>query len=162
MLFTAGYGPNRTQSRSKPRPLPRMERTDRGKGGMSGCDPNRSSRAGAVQTNPRTPPTPLAFHPSGDNRIQRGSSYFWHRPFGFQSGAKLDGGFELSWRMSTSPRRISVPMAVSSIGGPPGIITCWRRDRPLCRPVSQGMFRRSACTTPLVPNVGERRTSSPA
>lgn len=51
--------------------------------------------------------------------LQRAS----HNPFGVQSGAGVVGGCVESWRIRTNARRVSVPVAVRCIGGPPGTIT---------------------------------------
>jgi hypothetical protein len=57
-----------------------------------------------------------------------------HNPFGVQSVAKLDAGCEESWRMRTTARRSSLPLAVSSIGRPPGTMTCSPPARPTMVP----------------------------
>ena len=46
-----------------------------------------------------------------------------HKPFGVQSLAGVVAGCDESCKISTKARRVSVPVAVRCIGGPPGTIT---------------------------------------
>ena len=57
-----------------------------------------------------------------------------HKPFGIQSSAGVVAGCDESCRISTSARRVSVPVAVRCIGGPPGTMTWAPPARPTIAP----------------------------
>src|SRR5262249_10191968 len=76
--------------------------------------------------------THLKYGPSPRRRVESGPSAwhssqdfsnYRHKPFGFQSGANMPYGIDESCKTNTSARRVSAPVAVNSMGGPPGMIT---------------------------------------